>query len=392
MDSWIFQPGLPEIAAARDGDTITLRQRRFRYAQNGNGDQHWSIPMIVRIGDRTETVLLDGSETTLTASPDDIVVVHGGGEGFYRVNYPAAWRTQLVESGACNALERFALVDDAWAQVLAGDVTAGEFLDLCRRFDGETDLVVWRGIVGRLHEASRLVDGTALDRFRTIVGDLVRPAFERLGWEPADGEDGRRRQLRGVLLETLGTLVRDDEVVARARDEHRDPEMAAAALAVVAASGADAEFDTYLAQVRDAPTPQEQLRYLYALPRFPSEHLVVRACELSLTDQVRTQNAPFVVQRALAHRDHGRRIWEFVRDNWDAIAARFPRTLMPRMYGGVTWLVDAASVAEIPAFVDSHPVPEGKQVIAQHLERQQVHAAVTARERGRFAASLEQTD
>jgi len=387
MDSWIFQPGFPEIIAERGNGSVRLRQRRFTY-DGRPSPEVWSIPLLVRVGDHTESVLLDETEMTIPVDGDAPVVVHGGGEGFYRVSYPPEWRTELVESGACTPLERYALVDDAWAAVLAGSTTAAEFVDFTRRFAGETDLVVWRALVARLRDASRLVEGDALTALRAVIAGLARPAFERLGWEPAATDGPRERQLRGILVEALGTVVRAPDVVERARHDHADPDVAAAALAVVADSGTEAEFDAYVERSQDAPTPQEKVRYLYSLPQFPTEALVLRACALAVSDAVRSQSAPFVVQRALKHRTHGRLAFEFMSDHWDEMNARFPRTLIPRIFDGVSWLVDDDSVRAVPEFVAAHPIAEGERIIAQHLEKQRVHRATVERERTRFSDFL----
>ena len=61
---------------------------------------------------------------------------------------------------------------------------------------------------------------------------------------------------------------------------------------------------------------------------------------------------------------------------------------MSRLLEGVTWLVDDASMSDVPRFVEANPVPEGARVIAQHLERQRVHRTVVDRERDRLAAAL----
>ena len=199
-------------------------------------------------------------------------------------------------------------------------------------------------------------------------------------------------QLRGVLLDTLGIVADDHEIAARAA-EYRDSatsdaDVVSACVAIAAHAGNADLFDTYVGRFHDAPTPQQQLRYLYALALFPTEELVLRAVELATTDAVRSQNAPFAIQRALANREHGPLVWQFVTDNWDTIEARFPRTLIPRMLEGITWLVDDASVEDVPRHLAAHPIPEGERVIAQHLERQRVHRALLEREHERFAAAI----
>jgi len=194
------------------------------------------------------------------------------------------------------------------------------------------------------------------------------------------------------VLDALGTLVADPGVVGRAREvcgsADVDPDVAAACVAIVASAGDEARFDDFLVRSSAASTPQEQLRYLYALGVFPTEALVLRAIDLALSDDVRPQNGPFVIQRALRNREHGPAAWVAVRDRWADVRSRFSGSLVPRLLDGVTWLVDAASLADVPRFLAANPVPEGARVIAQHLERQGVHAATVARERERLSAAL----
>jgi len=216
------------------------------------------------------------------------------------------------------------------------------------------------------------VEGDALAALQADVSAVLAPTFARLGWTPGTGEDARTRQLRGVALDALGTLVADPAIIARAREVFAsgddDPDVSAASVAIVASAGDADTFSRFVARAHDATTPQEQLRYLY--------------------DDVRPQNGPFVLQRALRNRDHGPAAWAYVRDHWGDVRARFSGSLVPRLLDGVTWLVDDASLADVPAFLADHPVPEGARVIAQHLERQRVHRAVVDRERARLTTAL----
>jgi puromycin-sensitive aminopeptidase len=402
MDSWIFQPGFPIVSARRSDGRVTLTQQRFSYLpgprglDGAQGPERWSIPVRARVEEEgrseTRSLLLAGEDVELEVPAGSRVVLDAGGEGFYRVAYPPEWRAELLAAGSLRPLERFSMVDDCWAAVLGGQAPAHELLALARQLRGEDDLVVWRVLVSVLRGVSRLVEGDALARLQSEAGDVLAPVFDRLGWESAAGEDERTHQLRGVVLDALGTLVEDPDVIGRARATYRassvDPDVAAACIGIVAGSGDEGAFDDFIARADAASTPQEQLRYLYALGAFPTEALALRTIELAMSDDVRPQNGPFMMQRALRNREHGPAAWVAVRDRWDELRARFSGSLVPRLLEGVTWLVDDASLADVPRFLEANPVPEGARVIAQHLERQRVHAATVARERDRLSAAL----
>jgi puromycin-sensitive aminopeptidase len=394
MDSWIFQPGFPLVRATIDGRRVTFAQRRFTYGDAAE-PAVWSIPVIARasIGGQVieRRVLVEDETATVEFDGDvDWLFVNVGAHGFYRVAYPEGVAERLLADGGLSAVERYTLVDDLYAAMLAGEATAAELLSFCRRFGGERDLIVWRVIVGRLRFVSRFLEGDERARFAAIVGALLAPVAGELGWDARPADTGRERELRAVVLDALGTVADDPETIARAREVHAqalagrgvdaDPDVVAACASIIAHHGNDDDFDAFVARFRDATTPQEQLRYLYALGQFPSEPLVRRAVELAASDDVRTQNAPFLLQRALRNRDHGAFAWAFVRDHWDVFADRFPSNLVVRMIEGVQWLLDAPTAADVETFLASHPFAQGERTIRQHVERLRVHVAARERE------------
>jgi hypothetical protein len=194
------------------------------------------------------------------------------------------------------------------------------------------------------------------------------------------------------VINVLGSTASDAETIARAREIYErggaDADVQAAAVTVVAGHGSVDDFAEYVRRGETTNNPQEQLRYLYCLGEFPTEDLVLRAVDLALSDAVRAQNGPFVLQRALRNREHGAAAWAFVRDNWDRVTTRFSPSLLPRVIEGTTWLVDDAVAADVIGFVESHPLPSGGRTVAQHMERLNVHRAAVARERDRFSAAV----
>ena len=140
--------------------------------------------------------------------------------------------------------------------------------------------------------------------------------------------------------------------------------------------------------MRNGSTPQEQLRHLYALAEFDDEQLVLRACEFAMTDEVRSQNAPFLIGRAIANRQHGAVAWGFIRDNWDTALERLPGNTIVRMIDPVRMLTSPDLVEDVDAFFAAHPIEQAIKTMQQILERQRINADLRTRESITFAATL----
>jgi puromycin-sensitive aminopeptidase len=405
MDSWIWQGGFPLVSASvRGGSTLVLSQRRFLFSGDDDGTR-WVVPVEVRqtAGDRVEDtkVLLDGDELTLSLiAPDAVVVVNAGANGFFRVEYDDALLARLAGPvlATLTTAERYSLVDDAWASVVAGRRHAQSYCRFVRGFADEPDLSVWEILLAGLGWIDRFVEGESREQFRGYVRALVAPALERLGWEPHDGEDDLTGELRGTLIRALGVLGADPAAIDRAGELHATavadptavhPAVAAAALAVVSAHGDEDDYEAGLARYHAARNPQDQRRELFALADFPAEALLRRTLDLALSDDVKTQDAPLLLGRSIAHRDHGRLAWRFVREHWDDITHRLPSMLLIRIVEPITRLTRHEDEADVAGFFAEHPLPQAAKRVEQVLERQAVNVALRQREEPALAHAFE---
>ncbi|MBI2704206.1 MAG: M1 family metallopeptidase [Actinobacteria bacterium] len=429
MDSWIFQGGYPviDVELIRDdlrsgegtgaGGILRLTQRRYGYAGDlGDGEQPstrgttYQIPLIFSMKQRPdvdadgyiifEKTLLDQEGVSIPLiEPVDWVLINTEGTGFYRASYS----TELLDALASHAqadlspIERYGLIDDAWAAVLAGATSVPDFFRFVQRFADETDLSVWQRIIGSLNFLDRLVEGADRARFQGEVRRLLGPVSERLGSEPGETDSDRDRELRGSVFEAMGVLGADGkakEAAAKllaletASPGTVDPSMFAGAIAISAPALTPEGYDDFVQRFKTAATPQEEVRYLYALADAEDPDLVRRTLDLSLTDDVRTQNAPYLIRRALTNRAHGLRAWKFVVDQWDAVNERFPSNSIVRMLEGVRSLHEPSVAQTVFAFFETHEVPQGDKILAQHLERLEVNVTLRHREAAAFAASL----
>ncbi|MEM9467911.1 MAG: ERAP1-like C-terminal domain-containing protein [Actinomycetota bacterium] len=286
--------------------------------------------------------------------------------------------------------ERHGIVDDAWAATVGGHLSAPELLRLCDAFTGENDLNVWQALATALHGLDRLVDDDARPVLQERITALARPALDAIGFDPAPGDDDRTRELRATLVRLLGTAGADDATITACHDalDADDASLGAAALTVVVHNGDVDDFERVRRGWQEATDPVAEVRNLRALAGFRSVELIDRLLADISTGAVRTQDAPYVLARAMHNRAVGAHVWTFVRSNWDDLNDRFPSNSITRMLEGITSLDADELVADVDAFLAEHPVPQAGKQVEQHRERQRINAALRRREAGPLRAAL----
>ncbi len=406
MDSWIFQGGHPLVTVERapDRSTIRLSQQQFRYTPGQAGDEgHWAVPVTLRasVGGQlvARRLLLDGPTDVGFDAPVDWVVVNEGSWGFYRVRYQPELLAALREDlgGRTDPLERAALVGDTAAAVVAGHLDLADWVGLVEALGAEMDPDVWSAVTSM----ATVLDLTVTDDERHALPGFVRrvasSSYRRLGWEPVDGEHPRAAMARGRVIRLLGTVGADEDVRAEAAARLARwpgdrsalaPDVVNAAIAVVAATGAPGVWDDLLTRYREAPTPQQRIRYLLAFAELPDRDLLIDALDFALSTEVRSQDAPMLIQLATLNRHAGDAAWTWIEDHHDELVRRLPRNLLLRTYDGIVGIVDPALVARVHAFLQGGAVPVGALHIAQLEEEMDIHAAFAVRMRGRVASAL----
>ncbi len=396
MDSWIWQAGYPLVSARLDGSDLVLSQRQFTFDNNPDAII-WVVPVHVRIGDSTQKVLLEGDDIRITMkNPSEVVVVNAGGSGFFRVEYSADLMTRISGDTlrSLTTLERYNLVDDAWNAVVAGAVSADRFMSFAQNFAGETDLAVWQALNKGLVGLGRMLNRDEMAPYNAFIRALVSPAYASLGVEPVAGEPELTAKLRGLLLSTLAVLGADDSSQKRAREilfnnATTEPELVAAATNIVASTGDAEDYEWFLGRFREPSTPQDRIRMLYALAEFDDADLMHRTCEMAFSDEVKSQDAPFLITRAIANKYHGDIAWAAAQKNWAYANEKFPGNTIVRMVSSVTTLNTPAHEAQIGAFFTEHPIPQAVKTLEQVLERQKINVALRSREASTLKSALQ---
>lgn len=404
MNGWIFQPGFPLVTANVSASSeLTITQQRFSYlseTQSGaSHDQLWQIPLQMRVtanGKASISRLLLTEEKTTVPLPQgwESLLLNEGGHGFYRVRYVPDLLSRLLDGGLDRlaVTERFNLVNDAWATTVAGLMPLTDYLDLTGRFTEERDKNVWAVLLDSFSFLNRIIaveDRPALEAFvRARVGHAV----EDLGWAPRSGESEGTKQLRGELIGAQGKLGNDSALQARAVDLYRahrndvaavDPNIVPALVAILAYTGDEARYDEFNKRFRTASTPQEERRYLFSLAAFQPKALLERTLARTISGEIRTQDAPFLVSAILGN-VYGRELaWDFVKVNWEKMDQLFPKQGLRRMCGGIVNLATTELERDVHEFFSARQIDLGGKTLDQYLE--QLRIMVNVRERDGIA-------
>jgi puromycin-sensitive aminopeptidase len=390
MDTWIFQGGYPVLDVVLDGDDVVVSQRPFRFL--GGGEGSWQVPVLYRSSEGDGRVVVGDEPVTLEVGDD--LVVDAGGDGFYRVAYSPELLASIVDRlSDLDAVERYSVVSDALAGMLAGTISSGEYLELVRHLAHEGESEVWQIALAGIDELDRIVSSDDRELLRRFVRDLVGPTAEEFGWLAQPGESDRERALRGQLLRALGNLGDDPATIEEAgrieaADGDVDAEVADAALSIVAAHGDLEDFERFVARSKAAPTPQKMIKYLRAAASVPHPEVPRRLTDMILAGDVRSQDSFWVLAVLIGQRDTGVRAWQLVTERWDDLMAVLPPAHRYRILDHLRYRSEPEIAASLRDWFAEHPIPGADKAVSQKLEMVDVRSGLRRRESERIGDAL----
>jgi puromycin-sensitive aminopeptidase len=391
--AWIEQEGYPVVEVrGADAGAVELRQRRFRESEprrrptggaRRRPEPRWPVPWVGRTEHGLARHLLSRRRERVPLPRGAGRVLYGNADegGFFRPLH-ADFAALLDGLAGLPAVERMGLVDHQWALVRAGLAPLTTLLDLADALGDEPDadvlLTLERPLATLIERLAPRAGPGSAPRLRRWLADRFGPALDALGLDPSEGEPLDTRLRRAALLDVTGRLAQRDDLVDAARERVAryladrsalDPDLADAIVSIAAAHG-DAELHAALrAAMRSSGTPQEQRRFLLALGDVRVPALVDASLELTLGDEIATQDVVFLLVRLLTNPAAGERSWRFVKRRWARLRRRMPPLLVPRLVRASAALGTPEWRRDVAAFFRAHPVPSGARALKQALER-----------------------
>ena len=230
-----------------------------------------------------------------------------------------------------------------------------------------------------LRAAGEFATGSTEDMYRAWVGKLMPRRFATSASPAArrTTTSGRRcaprlSPLPAASRATRQLLAASRQLVEQELDKPGtvEPTLLALLVNLAALRGDAALYDRYLKASKAATLPELHYRFLYGLTAFSDPALVRRTMDLTLSDEVRSQDAKVVIGRMLVNADSQTLAWQLVRERWNEIQKKTGEFVGNTLIvGSLSGFCDAATAAGIKAFFAANKVPDAERTLQQSLER-----------------------
>jgi alanyl aminopeptidase len=405
FSTFLDQPGVPIVSISlkcRPGKPpklVLAQQRYLPLGSKGSTHQTWQIPICARYGtDASATrqcflLTTASAEVPLQSPVCPSWVMADAAAGYYRVALERELVAKLwAKRDRLSVRDRLAFFSDVQAAVHSGQMPAADALALIPSLVADGD----RHLIG---SAAGFLAGEGGSRARTApsIGDYLVPGSKRsnfaqylrrtfgrkaraLGWNTRPGEDDETRLLRASLVGLVADLGEDRSLLAEARKlTHRwlrdrsgiEPEMVDAVLRAAAAHGDDALFDRFHQEAKKETRLRERTYLLRGMSSFRDPRIVERGLQIVLSGEFDAREATTLLFGQ--HKDPGTqlRVYQFVRQNFDALAAKLPRDTAARLPMVAVGLCDEARRDVMDHFFAGRSTKHtgGPRILSQALEQ-----------------------
>jgi ERAP1-like C-terminal domain len=286
--------------------------------------------------------------------------------------------------------DRVNLIGDTWALVEAGRAAPAGFFELVDRLGSDDNRAVTEQIIRALTRIDHL-EWNRPERatFQAYGRAVLRPLFDRIGWDAAAGEPTDRTLLRARLIGLLGGFG-DEAIIAEAKRRFalfvKDPtslptDLRGTVTGLVGRYADRATYDTLLARGRQTTNTDERVRYYGAAASARDEAFAHETLAITLTDELPTTLVGSTISQVASQGEHRDLAWSFVQANFAALAARLGPSFQTYFASNfMPIFTDAVHATELANFAPVQETSGGRVVAARSYERIMTDADFSAQQ------------
>jgi aminopeptidase N/puromycin-sensitive aminopeptidase len=380
MESFVAQPGVPILNFSAPQGSVAVSQQRFFLSPSAKSEkpQSWTVPVCMKAnGGQKDCEVLSAAQQSLKTPQAPFFFANAAGKGYYRSTYPADVYAKIVNNVETGLIpeERITLLGDVWAQVRADKMAVGDYLNLAGAVKDDSSGDVINTALGAVATIDARIAST--DEEHAALAAWVRknfkPAYEKLG-DPSESDTPEKKELRATLFAYLGTIGKDPDVIAQAKQIAEkylaDPASVEATFAqratgIAAVNGDGAFFDQLQKIFETSTNPQLQETALRLLAEFKDQSLEQRTLDYTVSGKVRNQDAAIQLAIMLGTLETRDQAWQYIQQNWDKVEAQLTESSGSYVVGSTGNFCTAEARDQVGSFFSTHKVAAAERTLAR---------------------------
>lgn len=363
MHNWTSKPGYPVVKAKLIKKKINFSQSRFFSspisAKKAHDKTKWEFPLNYKNNK-----------------------VNFGEAGFYRTAYSKELLQKLrepIQNKNLSPRDRLGVIRDLFALSEAGTIPTTDALEFLSVYKNEDNYTVWFELASGLAQLEQIfAKEKSIDDLTNLIGELFSPIVNKMGWTKKENESHADTLLRSLSISRAGKSG-NHEIITEARKRFKkmlsgsnvDPNIRGAIYGIVATHGGLKEYNSLVEKYKKENLHEEKNRIGSALGDFTDTKILKRACEFSLSRNVRIQDTVAILSSVGAN-PAGRDVWmSFISNNWKTLISRYGGGgfTISRLIKGISASAEEKHFKTFKKFFETHEAPGAKRSIEQVLER-----------------------
>ncbi len=383
MGNWTGKSGYPLVRVVQKNNGLELHQTRFfssPLSKSNSADATiWDIPVGIKNFKTNAKHRFLFSSKKFNYKTTHSIKLNPGETGFYRVDYPAQMLEALkapIKSKQLSAIDRLAIVRDAFALAEAGQLPTVQALNLLPAFENETDYTVWVELCGGLVGLRNLLHGQKFYlEFEKYCQQVLAKITKQVSWQARTGESHTQGLLRSLVLHQMIAFKHRptlNEGINLAKKSKQVPaDIRSVIYHILAQEGDKKHQDDFIKRYKTETLNEEQNRIGRALGQFSNPALLKKSLEFAMSKDVRIQDTAQIFTSVWANPSGKKLAWEFTKKNWSILQKRYPASghILNRFIKPASGFVSARDAKEVAEFFKKRKAPGAERAILQVLEK-----------------------
>ncbi|MGC1176860.1 MAG: ERAP1-like C-terminal domain-containing protein, partial [Candidatus Saccharimonadales bacterium] len=336
MDDWIRRPGYPLVSIDwQPGDkTLQLEQRRFLNdpSLENSETEAWQVPLAATQALSEPLLAKQKATVPIESSVENPLLFNHDGQSYFLPYYTEPAHLQQIVDGIKNdkvgVIDRLLLLDNYTMLQRGGVSSTTDLLEVLQGYDHETSESVWGCMAVAIGEVRKLIEGdeTSEGQLHALVGKLVQPVVNRLGWEDTSDDSAQDLRLRGLAHSiAAGAQIQSvlDEGLRRFKTMEQPSDLPASTRTVIyhiaARHGTEADFEKLLKLHHTLINADEKEEVAAGLASAKDPKRYKQLLPMLTNGEVRRQDLLHWFAWLLRNRYSREAAWQWLVETWDWI-------------------------------------------------------------------------